>query len=71
MDDFYENLAEILDVDEVKAEDELDDFENWDSLGILEIIVMIDEKYGVTIDGKEVKPLTTAGDLEKLVKTKM
>lgn len=71
MEDFYTELAEILEVDEVKREDELEDFENWDSLTILEVASMVDEKYGVTIGSKEVKGLITVGDLEDLIKSKM
>ena len=71
MEDFYTELAEILEVDEVKREDELEDFENWDSLTILEVASMVDEKYGVTIGSKEVKGLVTVGDLEDLIKSKM
>lgn len=71
MEDLYTELAEILEVDEVKREDELEDFENWDSLTILEVASMADEKYGVTIESKEVKGLITVGDLEDLIKSKM
>lgn len=71
MENFYAELAELLEVDEVERDNVLEDFENWDSLGILEVISMIDEKYGVTIDSKEVKTLETVGDLEDLVKSKM
>lgn len=71
MEDFYTELAEILEVDEVKREDELEDFENWDSLTILEVASMVDEKYGVTIGSKEVKGLVTVGDLEDLIRSKM
>ncbi len=71
MEDFYTELAEILEVDEVKREDELEEFENWDSLTILEVASMVDEKYGVTIASKEVKGLITVGDLEDLIRSKM
>ena len=71
MEDFRTELAEILEVDEVKRDDELEDFENWDSLTILEVASMADEKYGVTIGSKEVKGLITVGDLEDLIKSKM
>lgn len=71
MEDFYTELAEILEVDEVKREDELEDFENWDSLTILEVASMADERYGVTIESREVKGLVTVGDLEDLIKSKM
>jgi len=72
MDSFYADLAEVLEVDEIKRDDELDDFENWDSLGILEVVIMIEERYGVTIDSKkELKGLITVGELEDLIRSKM
>lgn len=71
MDRLYAELAEILEVDVVRREDELDEFENWDSLGILEVTVMIDEEFGVVIDSKAIKKLTTVGDLEDLIRSKM
>lgn len=71
MEIFYAELAEILEVDEINRDDELEDFENWDSLAILEIVSMVDEKYGVTIESKEVKKLVTVRDLEDLIKSKM
>lgn len=71
MEDFYTELAELLDVDEVKREDVLEDFDDWDSLLILEALVMIDDKYGVVIDSKEVKNLTTVGDFEDLIRSKI
>lgn len=71
MEAFYVELAEILEVDEVKKEDMLDDFEAWDSLGILSLMSMVDEKYGITMNNDEIKSLTTAGDIEELIKLKM
>lgn len=72
MDNFYADLAEVLEVDEIRRDDELDDFENWDSLGILEVVIMIEERYGVTIDSKkELKGLITVGELEDLIRSKM
>ncbi len=60
---FCEKLADILETDEVKLENVLKDFEEWDSLSVLSIIAMIDSDYGVTIFAKNIMKLKTAKDL--------
>lgn len=47
MENFYEEFAEILEVSEVNREDALDDYEGWDSLGLLSTQIMAEESYGV------------------------
>jgi acyl carrier protein len=70
MDGFYEELAEVLEEDEIAAEVEMDDLEEWDSLGVLSVIAMIDSKFGVMISSEEIADVVTAGDLERLVREK-
>ena len=67
---FYEQLAQILDVEEVKPEDALKDFETWDSLAILSVLAMADSKYSVTIKAEEIRSVNTAEELAKLVESK-
>ena len=47
--EFYQRLAEILDVEDVQPENVLKDFDGWDSLAILSVLAMADAKYGVSI----------------------
>jgi acyl carrier protein len=68
--EFYQRLAEILDVEEVKPENALADFETWDSLAILSVLAMADAKYGVAIKAEEIRSVVTAGDLANLVESK-
>ena len=49
MDDFYQKIAEILEVDAVNASDVLADFPEWDSLSVLSAIAMIGKDYGVNL----------------------
>lgn len=70
MKEFYSKLAEILEVDEIRREDELDDFDEWDSLGVISVLSMIDENYNVLISNKELRSVETVGDLEDLIKEK-
>lgn len=58
-------LEETLDTDEgaLKPETVLDDLESWDSLAMLSLIAMLDEEFGKTITGKELKALNTVADI--------
>ena len=65
MQSFFEKLAELLGVeaDEVQADSALDSFDEWDSLGALTVVSMIDEDYGVTVLSEELARLSTVGEL--------
>ena len=67
---FYEQLAQILDIEEVKPDNILKDFETWDSLAILSVLAMADAKYSVTIKADEIRSVVTALDLANLVEAK-
>lgn len=68
MSEFYEGLAEILEVEvgEVSSDLALDEG-NWDSLAIVSTIALIDEVYDKTISGEALENCRTVGDLEKAV----
>jgi acyl carrier protein len=67
---FCEKLADILETDEVKLENKLKDFEEWDSLSVLSIIAMVDSDYGVTIFAKDIMKLKTVKDLLSYIQKK-
>lgn len=71
MEELYKQLADILDEDKLNSDDILEEFLDWDSLAVLLTISMIDEQFNVIITNEEIKKITTVGDLEKLVKSKM
>ena len=68
--EFYQRLAEILDVEDVKPENALSDFDEWDSLSILSVLAMADSKYSVTIRADEIRSVKTAAELADLVAAK-
>ena len=70
INEFCQRLAEILDIDQVKPEDTLEGFEQWDSLAVLSVLAMVDSKYNVTIAAKDIRGAVTAGDLAHLVEAK-
>ena len=71
MSEFYEGLAEIL---EVEVGDIGPDFSletgNWDSLAIVSTIALIDEIYDRTVSADGLADCKTVGDVEELVRKK-
>jgi acyl carrier protein len=68
MNNFYEDMANLLEADTVKDEDVLKSFECWDSLTRLTIIATADSKYGVNISADDVDNAMTIGGVKKLFK---
>ena len=68
MEKMKEQLAELLEVDEVKDSDVLEDFECWDSLTSLSIIAWASENYGKTLLAKDINKAKTVGGLLALLK---
>ena len=68
--EFYNRLAEILDVEAVKPENVLKDFDGWDSLAVLSVLAMADSKYSASIKAEEIRAVITAADLANLVESK-
>jgi acyl carrier protein len=68
-----EQLKEILEMEniEVNLEDNFRDYENWDSMAALSVIAMIDDEFGVLINGEDFRNLDTVGDLIQAVKKRM
>jgi acyl carrier protein len=70
MPDFLRKLAEVLEIPEVKAGDELKSFPQWDSLAVLSVIAMLDADYGVNLRAADFASVQSAGDLWNLVESK-
>jgi acyl carrier protein len=68
MSEFYEGLAEILEieVDQITPELELEDG-SWDSLAVVSTIALIDDVYDVTVHPNALGDCKTVGDIEKLI----
>lgn len=67
-EEFIEDLAAIF---EVETEELHDDFvldkNNWNSLAIISAIVLIDEQYGITIEGDKLRECLSVGGLLQLI----
>lgn len=72
MSDFFAKLADILGVDEeeISPDSQLQSLEEWDSLGTLTVVSMVDDDYHVTILSEEIAGVQTAGELWELVQSK-
>jgi acyl carrier protein len=70
MSEFYEGLAEILevDVDQVTSELRLEEG-GWDSLAVVSTIALIDDVYDVTVHPDKLGQCQTVADIEKLVES--
>jgi acyl carrier protein len=63
MDDLYSQLAQILEVDRVEADNVLSEFEYWDSLTVLSVLALLDSSYGLNLTAADIREMKTAGDL--------
>ena len=62
-------IEDIMELNEgtLKADSVLADFEEWDSITALSIISMMDEEFGKTITGADVKACETVADILKIM----
>lgn len=68
MSEFYEGLAEILEVDADQVRPDLSLEEgSWDSLAVVSTIALIDDVYDVTVHPNALGECKTVGDIEKLI----
>lgn len=71
--DFIENFAaqfDDTDASEIKAETAFKELDEWSSLIALSVIGMVDEEYGVTLKGEDIRVSVTVEDLFNIVKSK-
>lgn len=58
-------IEEALDTEEgaLTPETALDDVDSWDSIAALSLIAMMDDNFGKTLSGSEIRTLATVGDI--------
>lgn len=66
MSDFYEGMAEILDVGASEIGPDYELGEVWDSLAIVSTIALIDEVYDRSVSPDALGQCKTVGDIEHL-----
>ncbi len=69
---FITAFKEALEIEdhEVQLSDAFRDYDEWDSIGQLSLIAMLDDEYGLQIEGKEFDKLETVEDLIKAIQQK-
>ncbi|MCA1918822.1 MAG: acyl carrier protein [Flavobacterium piscis] len=68
---FIKSFAEALEIEDasnLNLDTIFRELPEWDSLAYLSLIAMIDEEYGVVIDGNEFRKLQTIGDILSFIK---
>lgn len=72
MQEFYEGLAEILEVapETIKPELTLEE-EQWDSMAVISCVALIDEVYGQLISGSSLTTCKTVADIQNLISKSM
>ncbi len=67
MNEFYEGMAEILELepDEIRPDLSLEEV-SWDSLAVVSTIALVDDVYGVTLNPNALAECSTIADIERL-----
>ncbi|MEY8591358.1 acyl carrier protein [Butyricimonas hominis] len=68
--EFFAELFDETDVNVFTKETEFKKLEEWSSLMALSVIAMVDEEYGITIQGEDIRNANTIADLFDNVKAK-
>ena len=70
MSEFYEGIAEILEIDASNINPSFDLHGGeaaWDSLAVVSTIALIDDCFNVMLDGQSLTQCSTVGDIEALI----
>ena len=70
MENFLNQMAELLEVDSVILQDEITSFDAWDSLTSLSIIALVDDEFSVTISAQDIINSKTIEGLYQLIQSK-
>lgn len=73
LNDFVKKFAEQFDdtdSEEIKADTEFKNLDEWGSLVALAVIAFVKTEYGKTVTGKEIRECNTVKDLFNLVASK-
>ena len=70
MENFLNQMAELLEVESVNPQDEITSFDAWDSLTRLSIIALADDEYSVTISAQDILNSNTIEGLFQLIQSK-
>lgn len=66
---FIEKFAEVLDVDSssLTPETEFADLDEWNSMAVVQVVVMIDEEFGQSVTPVDIRKCVTLADIFNLL----
>jgi acyl carrier protein len=65
---FISKLKDYLETqEEITPETNLNDLEDYDSLSALTIIALVDEEFNMTLNGNQIKSITSVKSLQELI----
>ena len=73
INEFIKNFAdqfEDTDLSVFQPETKFRDLEEWSSLTALSVMAMMEEEYGVRLNGNDMRSAVTVGDLYNIVKAR-
>jgi len=70
MEQFLEQMAEIMEEDSVNPSDELTAFDAWDSLTTLSIVALADDEYQVSLTNDDIIGAQTIEGLYNFIMSK-
>lgn len=71
--DFIQNLADQYDdveLQDITPDTKFKEFDEYSSLTALSIIAMVDDEYGITLKGDDIRQATTVQELFDIAKAK-
>jgi len=68
--EMFASQFEETDPSTIQLDSNFRELEEWSSMMALIIIAMVDEEYGVTLTGDDIRSSTTAEDIYKIVSAK-
>ncbi|MDZ5473305.1 acyl carrier protein [Bacillus sp. 31A1R] len=72
-ENFLKELADLLELEvtELKEDYELAENENWDSLALVSVVVMIDEHFQISLKNDVIKNCMYIRDLYSIIENKL
>nr|WP_263325106.1 acyl carrier protein [Neobacillus sp. Marseille-Q6967] len=72
MEDFLLELADLLEIErsEIINDYQLEENENWDSLALISVIVMVDEHFKQSVSNEALRKCKVVGDILNLINYK-
>ena len=68
--ELFANLFDETDINVFTPQTKFKELEEWSSLIALSVILMVDEEYGITIEGKDIVNVGTIEELFNTIESK-